>query len=168
MVQISLDLPNIAGNFVGWLDRVNQILEKWKPTPDPPNLGFGGINLSLTAREVGSVRGRSSSVGGGRWVGLTGSLDNPTYNLENRNSKARTYNTLAYPVVTSYNFFKIARVAVSYSYPFLYLCPYPYPCILVHNTLPRIRAPLFIVWFQECAVGIVERFDCGLPATLLC
>ena len=50
------------------MDRVEGIMEEGKPIPDLENLGFGGINMSLTAEEVGSV-------GGGRWDRLTESLD---------------------------------------------------------------------------------------------
>ena len=70
MVQISLDLLNIVGNFLGWSDRVTRILEDGKPTPDLENSGFGGINPSPIAGEIGSVSDE--------WVGLTESLDSPT------------------------------------------------------------------------------------------
>ena len=45
-------------------------MEEGKPTHDPENLGFEGINLLLTAGEVGSV-------GSGGWDGLTAFLDRP-------------------------------------------------------------------------------------------
>ena len=62
---------------MGRSDQFDRILEKEKPTSDPPNSGFGETNPSPIAGEVGSVDGESDSVGGGRWVGLTGSLDSP-------------------------------------------------------------------------------------------
>ena len=61
---------------MGWSDRVTWILEEGIPTPNQENSSFGGINPSLTAKEVGSVSGE--------WVGLTESLDSPTptYSLQ--------------------------------------------------------------------------------------
>ena len=51
---------------MGWSDWVDQILEERKPTLDPKALGFGGINPSLTTREVGLMAGqvRSTTAGG--------------------------------------------------------------------------------------------------------
>ena len=62
---------------------------------------------------------------------------------------------LAGPLPQARQVYILSSSAVLYSYLYLYLCPCPCPGILAHNTLPCMRDPLFIVWFQECATGIV-------------
>ena len=44
-------------------------MEEGKPTPNPENLGFRGINPSPTAGEVGSIGSGFGLVGGGEWLG---------------------------------------------------------------------------------------------------
>ena len=48
-----------------------------KPTSNPPNSGFEGTNPSPTTGEVGSIGGKSGSIGNDRWFRLAGSLDSP-------------------------------------------------------------------------------------------